>query len=140
MKYLLISFFTFSYLFTFGQSPIGVWKTIDDETNQPKSHIQIYEKEGKLYGKVIKLLANAKTTICSKCPGEYKDLPIVGIDILKDLVKDGEEWNDGEIMDPNNGKVYSALIKLENENKLKVRGYIGFSLLGRTQYWYRLEK
>ncbi len=140
MKSLLVVLFLFVYTLSFAQSPIGIWKTIDDDTKKPKSHIEIYEKDGKIFGKVIKLLDAAKKSICDLCPGEYKDQPILGIDVMKNLVKDGDEWNGGTIMDPNNGKVYKVFIELESDTKLKVRGYIGFALLGRTQYWYRLEE
>jgi len=139
MKSILFVFITMMASFGFAQSPIGIWKTIDDKTGNEKSHIEIFERDGKLYGKVIKLLKDASTSICSKCPGEYKDKPIVGIEVLKNLTKDGASWSGGTILDPNNGKEYSAYISLKSENKLKVRGYIGFSLLGRTQFWYRLE-
>ena len=76
---------------------------------------------------------------CTECKGDLKDKPITGMLILKDLKKDVKEWNGGTILDPNNGKVYKCYIVLENDNKLKVRGFIGFSIIGRTQYWYRME-
>ena len=72
--------------------------------------------------------------------GKYKNKELTGIVILKDLVQKDKNYEDGEITDPENGKTYSCYVKLENTNKLKIRGYIGFSLLGRTEYWYRLNK
>jgi len=74
---------------------------------------------------------------CTECEGSDKDKPILGMVIINGLEKDGDTWEDGTILDPESGKVYKCYITLENKNKLKVRGYIGFSLLGRTQYWSR---
>jgi uncharacterized protein (DUF2147 family) len=121
---------------------VGKWKTIDDETGQPKSIIEIYKKDGKYYGKIIQLLTDKNSDgVCRTCEGKYKDKNIIGLVILKDLVfdADDQEWEDGTIMDPKNAKEYSVYLKLEGPGKLKVRGYIGFSLIGRTQYWYRVE-
>ncbi len=119
---------------------VGTWYNVDDEDGKPKSHIQIYEKDGKLEGKVIRLLPGATTTHCNKCEGDNKGKPIAGMKILWGLEKESElVFEDGEILDPKNGKTYSCDIALEGSDKLKVRGYIGFSLLGRTQYWYRVK-
>lgn len=127
------------------QSAIGIWKTIDDETNKPKSLVQIYEQNGKLYGKVIKLFrepGEEQDPVCDECDEDdprYKKR-VIGMVILEDLEPDGKDaWSDGEILDPANGSVYGCNIELQGANKLKVRGFIGFSLLGRTQYWYREE-
>ncbi len=138
-------FFTLSIiLFTaaaaVAQDVTGKWKTIDDETGEAKSIVEIYKKNGKVYGKVAEILNPAKkNATCKDCPGDAKGKPIEGLVILKGLEKDGDEYSGGTIMDPQNGKVYKCYIALENENKLKVRGYIGFSLLGRTQYWTRVD-
>ncbi|MEM6262093.1 MAG: DUF2147 domain-containing protein [Bacteroidota bacterium] len=126
----------------FAQSPIGKWKTIDDESGKARSIIEIYDVNGKLHGKVVKLILEPdeeQNPLCDECSGKKKDQPIIGMEIMWDLEKDGDQWEDGEIMDPDNGKTYSCYIKLENENKLEVRGFLGFSLLGRTQYWYRYD-
>ncbi|MEN9656287.1 MAG: hypothetical protein RL311_1258, partial [Bacteroidota bacterium] len=72
-------------------------------------------------------------------PGDDKNKPILGLNIIKGLSKDGAEYNSGEILDPKNGKLYKCALSLESKDKLKVRGYIGFSLIGRTQYWYRVN-
>lgn len=118
---------------------IGKWKTIDEE-GKPKSIVEIYEKSDKIYGKVIEILeAENKNKKCTKCSGEEKNKPILGMVIIKGLTKDGAEYNDGEILDPKNGKTYQCFINLEGNDKLKVRGFIGFSLFGRTQYWYRVK-
>lgn len=127
-------------LLSFSQSVIGKWKTIDDETGDEKSIVEIYEQDNKIYGKIIKILTPGKENKkCTECKGKLKDKPVLGMVILNDLEKDGNEWNDGDILDPNNGKTYSCYITLESTDKLKVRGYLGFSIIGRTQYWYRVE-
>ena len=139
-KLLLASLIILSYFSVNAQDVVGKWKSIDDETGKPKSIIEIYKENGKYYGKIVQLLTEAnKDGICHTCETKYKDQNIIGLVILKDLVKDDDEYNDGEITDPKNAKTYSCYIELESANKLKVRGYIGFSLLGRTQYWYRVE-
>ncbi len=139
-KLFLIAFILISYVGINAQDVTGKWKTIDDESGKPKSIIEIYREGDKYYGKIIELLTEKnKDGVCRTCETKYKDKNIIGLVILKDLVKDGDEYNDGEIMDPKNAKTYSAYIKLEEPDKLKVRGYIGFSLLGRTQYWYRVK-
>jgi uncharacterized protein (DUF2147 family) len=127
-------------LFIFSQEVIGKWKTIDDVTGKEKSILEIYEKDGKIYAKVLRLLTpGEENKICEECSGDNKNKPIVGMIVIDGLTKDDDEWNGGTILDPKNGKVYKCYITLEEANKLKVRGYIGFSLIGRTQYLYRVE-
>ena len=124
-------------------SAVGRWTTIDDETKKPKSVITIYEEGGKLFGKIEKLFREPneeQNPLCDKCEGTLKNQPITGMVILRDLKKDGEEWTGGTILDPANGKTYKAKIAVQDGGKkLKVRGYIGMALLGRTQYWVRAE-
>jgi uncharacterized protein (DUF2147 family) len=122
-------------------SPAGYWKTVDDETKKAKSIVRIYEVDGKLYGKVTEILTpGEEDKICEKCPGEDKDKPIKGLIILRELLADNGGYSGGTILDPNNGKTYSCKMALEDEGrKLKVRGFLGFSLLGRTQYWERVQ-
>lgn len=134
----LICFLLFSVNLN-AQSIVGTWKTIDDEENVEKSHIEIYEENGKMYGKVVKLLEGATTSICDECEGDLKGKPITGMVVLKNLEKKDDYYEDGEILDPGTGKVYSCWAQLESADKLKLRGFIGFSLLGRTQYWYRVK-
>lgn len=122
------------------QTVFGKWKTIDDETGQAKSIVEIYEKSGKIYGKIIDIVNPEKRkNLCSKCSGEDKNAPILGLIIIKGLVKDGDEYNGGKILDPVKGEEYKCLIALEGKDKLKVRGFVGVSLFGRTQYWYRVK-
>lgn len=138
MKY--IQFFALLMFTTtfFAQSPIGIWKNIDDSDGKEKSHIEIYEHDGKLHGKVIKLLPAATIISCKKCKGDKKNASLVDMIILRDLTEEGDKWTGGKILDPAKGKEYSCLIALEDPNTLKVRGFIGNPLFGRTQYWYRV--
>ena len=123
------------------QSVLGKWHSIDPDTGAKESIIEVYEKGGKIYGKIIQILKEEdKDKTCIECTGKDKDQPIEGLVIVRGLSKDGDEWTDGKILDPKNGKLYKCYISLENENKLKLRGYIGFSLIGRTEYWYRVGK
>lgn len=121
------------------QGVTGIWKTIDDTDGVEKSHIEIYEENGKVYGKVIKLLEGATATHCNDCDGDLKGAPITGMVLLTDLVAEDDYYEGGEILDPATGKVYSCWIQLDGPDKLKVRGFLGFSVLGRTQYWYRVK-
>lgn len=124
----------------FAQSPVGVWQNIDDETGKPKAHIQIYEVNGVLYGKILKLInPDEPNPKCTKCPGNFKDQPVEGLQIMWGLKKEGNEYTGGQILDPKKGNIYKCKIELVDNNKLKVRGFIGVSLLGRTQYWYRIQ-
>lgn len=122
----------------FSQSSIyGQWKTIDDKTGEAKSIVEISEKGGKAFGKVIKIFdPNKQDAVCSECDknDSRKDQKILGMEILRNMEKKGNEWTNGRILDPNNGSEYKCTMRLEN-GKLHVRGYIGFSLLGRTQIW-----
>ncbi|MCT3949495.1 DUF2147 domain-containing protein [Elizabethkingia anophelis] len=118
----------------------GKWKTIDDETGKPKSIVEIFKKsDGKYYGKVIQLLIKPADPNCSGCKDDRKDKPILGMEVIRGLSKDGSEFTKGTITDPKNGKTYKCTIKKEGEDKLNVRGYIGFSALGRSQTWYKVD-
>ncbi|GLR18995.1 DUF2147 domain-containing protein [Portibacter lacus] len=135
-----------SFLFAFffavalsAQSPIGIWKTIDDESGEPKSHVEIYEKDGKIFGKVVKLLPKATTDVCIDCPGDLNGKSLLEMDIIWDLEEYKDYWSYGHIIDPANGKEYKLSIWLEDADTLKVRGYIGISALGRNQMWYRVK-
>lgn len=122
------------------QSVIGKWKTIDDETGEAKSIVEVYEKSGLVYGKVVEILrVNHKKDVCSKCEGTEKNKPILGMIIINGLKKDGDEYNGGIILDPTNGKKYKCYITLDSADKLKIRGYVGVSIMGRTQYWTRVK-
>ena len=137
-NYLL--FIVFAVLYQPGWTQVtGLWKTIGDVDGKEKSIVEIYEEDGKLHGKVVKILPASAYTICENCDGELKNKPITGMVILKDLTKTSDGGEDGEVMDPGSGKVYSCYIKLESPDKLKLRGYIGVRAIGRTQYWHRVQ-
>ncbi len=125
---------------TNAQTIFGKWHSTNDETGKVDSVIEIYEEKGKAFAKIIEIKdPSRQTAVCEKCEGKNKNKPILGLEILTGLEKDDDEWSGGKILDPRNGKIYKCFIKLEEPNKLKLRGYIGFSLLGRTKYWTRAE-
>lgn len=127
-------------LFLLLQTPSveGTWVNIDDETGQAKSEIELYVEQGKLYGRVLRLLLpEDQGKKCVNCKGSDKNKPIEGLLIVRGLSRDDAAWTDGEIMDPANGKSYDCTIRLEDPNTLNVRGFLGFSFLGRTQVWKR---
>ena len=134
---LLISIILFTFSIN-AQSIIGKWKTIDDETGKEKSIVEIYKKGDKYYGKIIDILnPTKKKNKCKLCTDSRKDQPILGMEIIKDLEQDDDEFEDGTILDPNNGKIYDCKIWLEDKNTLNVRGYVLFFF--RTQEWHRLN-
>ena len=125
---------------SYSQTIFGTWKTFDEETGNEKSIVEIFEQDGKAYAKILELLEEGKAdNVCENCDGAKKDQPIKGMEIINGLTKDDDgEWNDAKILDPKTGKIYKCYIVLEETNKLKVRGYLGFALIGRTQYWTRM--
>jgi uncharacterized protein (DUF2147 family) len=124
-------------------SPVGTWQTIDDSTGQPKALVQISQDgSGSLDGKVIKGLGpnDQPDRRCTACTDDRKDQLILGMTIIHDMKKEGDGWDGGNILDPENGKVYKCKMRLEDGGqKLVVRGYIGVSLLGRSQTWIRQQ-
>lgn len=136
--FVIVLFAIFGSVFTLqAQSIVGEWKTIDDVTHKPKSVVKIWEIKGKYYGKIVKLFpepGDDPNPKCTECTDYRKNKPIIGMTIIKHLKKDGNEWTGGEILDPESGNIYKCKVWLENGN-LQVRGYIGFSLIGRSQTW-----
>ncbi|MCX7148069.1 MAG: DUF2147 domain-containing protein [Rhodocyclales bacterium] len=131
-------------LAAFGQSmsPVGTWNTIDDETKKPKSLVRITEKDGVISGTIEKIVDPAKQdSKCDECASDdpRKGKPVIGMTILSDLKKEGDNvYGGGKILDPNNGKVYNAKVTvIEGGKKLEMRGSILF--FGRTQTWIRVE-
>ena len=111
-------------------SALGRWKTVDDRTNQVRSIVHIEETNGELRGKVERIFAppaKESNPLCEKCPGDFRNKPVVGMQIIWGLKLNGNEYTGGRVMDPEDGKTY----------KCKLRGYVGFSLIGRTQTWVR---
>jgi len=118
---------------------VGKWKTVDDATGEAKSVVEIFKKpDGKYYGRILELLAKPENDKCVKCTGDRKDKPLVGLEIIRGLSKKGSEFTGGNITDPKNGKTYKCTISRSGD-KLNVRGYVGFSLLGRTQTWHKVD-
>ena len=127
---------------SFAQKDIfGKWKTVDDNTGETKSVVEIFEKGGKAYGKIVKLNRRPdqnQNPICDGCEGEKKNKPVLGMTIIEDMeyFPADDEWKNGTIVDPSDGDVYSLKLWREGE-KLKVRGYIAFFF--RTQTWLPYE-
>jgi uncharacterized protein (DUF2147 family) len=122
-------------------SPVGYWTTIDDDGKTPSSTIQIYARGKKLYGRIERLIKpREKDPRCTACEGSRKNQRIIGMEILRDFEQDDDEWSGGYILDPREGKEYKCYLELLDQGKrLKVRGYVGIALLGRTQYWQKAE-
>ncbi len=122
------------------QAIFGTWNSRNGDTGKIDSVIEVYEQNGKAFAKIIAIKnPDKKNAICDLCEGKNKNKLILGLNILTGLEEDGDEWSGGKILDPRNGKVYKCYIKLEGANKLKIRGYIGFALIGKTAYWERAE-
>ncbi len=121
-------------------TPVGLWKTVN-EKGEPEGLVRIVEVAGEMRGTVEKVFsppAPDPKPLCVPCTGELKDRPVIGLQILRGLRWDGEQYSGGEILYPNNGKFYRCLMRVVDDGrKLEVRGYIGISLLGRTQVWLR---
>lgn len=121
-------------------TPVGFWNTISDTDGRPTAIVEIREEHGEYVGIVRGLLvpADPEDSVCGKCSGDRKGQRVVGMEILRHIRREGEEWGGGEILDPENGKTYRARLKLaDGGKKLIVRGYIGFSVFGRSQTWVR---
>jgi uncharacterized protein (DUF2147 family) len=122
-------------------SVLGIWKTIDEKTNQPSSLIRLDEKNGELIGTVTELIPTPGETLvthCNLCKDDRKGKPITGMVIMKGLNRSSPGvWSGGEILDPEEGEIYKVKITLVNDKTLDVSGYIGIPLLGRTQTWVR---
>ncbi len=141
MRIILFAFFITQSFAMFGQdTPIGVWKTIDDETGDEKSYLEIYEQSGKLYGKIVKILSGESDALCDQCKGKMKDKPILNMVIMDGLENKSNYWGGGTILDPESGSTYRCKIWLPKDDNdiLKVRG-IHWTGLYRTQTWYRVK-
>jgi uncharacterized protein (DUF2147 family) len=122
------------------QTVLGKWKTIDDKTGETKSVVDIFENSGKVYGKIVEIIdASRRNKKCEKCEGIDKNKPVLGLVIIKGLTKDDAEYNGGKILDPESGNIYKCILKLSSKDKLEVRGYMGFALIGRSQTWLRVK-
>ena len=139
---IICSFMSFSSLAYAENSPVGLWKTIDDDTGKPRSLIRISDKNGELIATFEKglLPSDSPNDVCEQCTAERKGKPLIGMVIMDGMKAKGDAYEGGHILDPDNGKVYNCKIKLDSTGKqLEVRGFIGISLIGRSQIWVREE-
>ena len=141
---------TFFFLFslshlTFAQDIVGTWQSVDDVTGAPKGQVEIIkEADGTYIGKVIKITPRTGYTpkeFCTGCPAPYTNKPILGLNVITKLkYKKDLSYADGKILDPNTGRMYSLAAKLSNNGqRLDLRGYVGVSVLGRSQIWIRVN-
>ena len=117
----------------------GLWRTEDDKTHKPRGLVRIYDNHGAFYGRIVACFDPKEAkAVCAKCPGEQRGKPIIGLVILTDMRPHGNEYSGGQILDPETGEAYRCIMTLENGGaKLLVRGYVGFSVFGRSQVWTR---
>ncbi|MFK7812322.1 MAG: DUF2147 domain-containing protein [Maribacter sp.] len=140
---IVLIFFLLSAGFMNAQTVFGKWKTIDDRTGKPKGLIEIYKKDGQMYGKILRVLEDGRENeevLCVKCDGDMKDKPVVGMNIIKKGEKNEDgEWKGKYLFDPEQAMTFRFKIWLnpENSDELKVRGYLAF--IYRTQTWVREE-
>ena len=123
-------------------SPVGLWKTVDDRTGTPDALIRITETNSEFQGTIEKFLrpGEDENSVCEKCEGPRHNQRLLGLAIVTGMKKQGDVYAGGEILDPDEGKVYRCKMTLEDAGtKLQVRGFIGVSLFGRTQTWVRIE-
>lgn len=140
-KYLILIYSLFFTISGFSQTIFGKWNSFDKETNKIESVIEVYEIDTKAFAKIIAIKDSSRSSAkCVECTGKRKNKPILGMNILTGLKKEGNEWSGGKILDPKNGKEYDCYIQLLEDNTLKLRGYLGISMFGRTAIWKRAEE
>ena len=122
-------------------TPIGLWQTVSDKTGEVTSLVRIYEESGRLFGRVERVLVTEGVPeTCTKCKDERTGQKLVGLLIMRNMKKDGDYYRGGDVLDPENGKVYHGWIKLDSTGtRLTMRGYVDISLFGRSQTWRRVE-
>ena len=120
-------------------SPVGRWQTVDDKTGKPSGVVRIYEQNGALYGNIEKVLDPARAGLsCIACADDRRGKPLIGLNIIRGLKRNGDLWDGGTVIDPETGSVYKSSARLDDGGrKLVLRGYLGISLLGRSQTWQR---
>jgi uncharacterized protein (DUF2147 family) len=138
-KFFLLAHLCLPYLIASGASPAGIWRTFDDRTHKERGLVRVFELNGAFFGQITASFDPEEAReVCSKCAGARKDKPVIGLIVMWDMRKHGEEYSGGDILDPDTGDIYRCRMALEdNGKKLVVRGYIGFSLFGRSQTWLR---
>ena len=144
--FMIVCVFSLTMLFASSASavsatPVGTWETVSDVTGEVASTVRLWLKDGKLVGQIASLVRREgedPNPLCEACPGDQKNQPVVGLEILSGLTQDGSEWNGGLILDPENGKHYRCIIRVAEDNQtMEVRGFIGISFFGRSQLWHR---
>ena len=137
---LVVGVFSAGVVLEAAESPVGAWNTVDDKNGKVQSEVQLYEQDGKVFGKITRLTephdGAGKPKTCTKCTGPEKDQPIVGLVIVKGLALKGDRYKDGTILDPEDGKVYRAEMWTE-AGALKVRGHLG--PFYKTQTWVKAQ-
>lgn len=130
-----VAFFTYLPVL-WAASPAGVWTTVDDKTGEKKADVEIVIKDGELFGTIVRRYTKpGDPDRCTACPDQFKDKPIQGLRFIWGLKDEGDgTWGGGHLIDPRTGKIYRLKMTVKND-QLYVRGYIGVSLLGRTQVW-----
>jgi uncharacterized protein (DUF2147 family) len=140
---LIVLFLPWSSAYAADLSPVGLWKTIDDQTGKPRGLVRVMQVGEEYQARVEKIFPKPgedSNPTCQKCEGARHNQPVIGMTILWGLKKQADEYQGGEILDPENGKVYRVKMNLQDGGRtLHVRGFIGFSLFGRTQIWIREE-
>ncbi|MFN4770693.1 MAG: DUF2147 domain-containing protein, partial [Gemmatimonas sp.] len=120
-------------------TPVGTWHTVDETTGKPRGIVEIIERNGVLTG-IIRgtLVPGEPEGLCDKCPGDRRNQPITGLEMIRNVRRDGNTWGGGELLDPDNGKTYRIKLTPSPDGRtLEVRGFIGISLFGRSQTWRR---
>src|SRR5688500_2001325 len=117
----------------------GHWNTKGPGDEKENSLVEIYEHNGKFYGKIVKLPPSSTGAKCEKCTGDLKDKPIEGMVFLSDLTKTSSGGKNGTVIDPATGKSYNCFIELNGADKLQVKAYVGSPAFGKSQYWYRTK-
>ena len=122
-------------------SPVGRWKTIDDKTSTTRSIVRIFENDGLYFAAVEQnLRPGEENKVCSRCTGDRNNQPLIGLVFMRNVRLIDGEYRDGEILDPDSGTIYRCKMRLEdNGRKLRVRGFVGVSLFGRSQVWERMQ-
>jgi uncharacterized protein (DUF2147 family) len=122
----------------------GLWQQVDDETGKSQGWFLISEHNGVYEGKIAKMFLQPgedPNALCDRCRDDRKDMPWLGLPIIRGMVRHGLKYENGNILDPRDGNVYSAMMTLSPDGQtLVVRGYLGIALLGRNQYWKRLPE
>ena len=142
-KLVLVVFLPFQAVFLQGQTIVGKWKTVDDVSGTPRSVVEIYRKGNEYFGKVLKIYPKPgedPDPLCDECEGEKKDKRIIGMEIIERMRLNSDEkiYEDGEILDPENGSIYDCRMWIEEDGNLRVRGYLFF--LYRTQIWLPFDE